>query len=283
MGAVGIGVAQRAACDLQLLDHHAREGVGGFGRFGAALQGAHQSVPVHRAALCDGHVDLRLIDTDLMKRPRPAKQAHWGKIDEQLAKPRQRHPLRRAQLQLVHREIQAQGIERHLAHRGPAVELRLRQLGDVMLGQRPDRKVAKSHVKHEQARHNEHRQAEQHAAQSPPEGRSSGRHQNLAKDWMHCIMAPPHGAPPLRACSRYFCARVAPRRGGMQGGGPGPGWLPCPGPTTPQTPRLGATLRAGGLGGALPRCSPLVVETTTARPAPRIASAQTPGAGAEIA
>ncbi|MDE2175916.1 MAG: hypothetical protein KGJ54_11615, partial [Betaproteobacteria bacterium] len=57
------------------------------------------------------------------------------------------------------------------------------------------------------------------------------------------------------------------------------GWSPCLAPTTPQTPRLGATLRAGGLGGALPRCSPLVVQYTMARPAPRIASAQTPARG----
>ena len=46
---------------------------------------------------------------------------------------------------------------------------------------------------------------------------------------------------------------------------------------------MGTTLRAGALGGGLPRCSPLVVETTTARPAPRIAPAQTPGAGEEMA
>ena len=96
------------------------------------------------------------------------------------------------------------------------------------------------------------------------------------------VSAQEHGVLPMRACSRYFCTRVVPRRGGMQGGGARQGFVPCLARTTPQRPRLGATLRAGGLGGALPRCSPLVVETTTARPAPRIASAQPPGAGAQI-
>ncbi|SCC93337.1 hypothetical protein THIX_30565 [Thiomonas sp. X19] len=75
---------------------------------------------------------------------------------------------------------------------------------------------------------------------------------------------------------------MPPDRDGCKAEGAGKG-EPLPSLTTPQTPRLGATLREGGLGSALRRCKPLAVHSTAARLAPCTASAQSPVAGEEIA